>query len=235
MGDAVVLAFTVLPACVAIAFVAGVWIAWRRTGASPARAARAAAMAAAGTAIWMTVAWRLAGSGALRQWDAVPPPFGLLIVAILVLGLRLAFSNVGRRLATGVPLWALVGIQGFRLPLEVAMHGLYERGIMPVQMSFSGLNFDILTGAGALVVARLVATGRAGRRLVIAWNLAGSLLLLNVVTIAILSTPRFRMFGDDRVNVFVTYPPFVWLPAVLVLGAFAGHLVVWRAVREQRR
>ena len=54
-------------------------------------------------------------------------------------------------------------------------------------------------------------------------------LLVNVVTVAILSTPRFRYFGDDQLNVWVTYPHrFVWLPAVMVLAALAGHLLVFR-------
>jgi hypothetical protein len=65
---------------------------------------------------------------------------------------------------------------------------------------------------------------------VIAWNVLGLALLGNVVTIAILSTPLFRYFGDDRLNVWVTYPPFVWLPAVMVLAALAGHLLIFRAV-----
>ena len=56
-------------------------------------------------------------------------------------------------------------------------------------------------------------------------------LLLNILTVAVLSTPRFRYFGDDQLNVWVTYPPFVWLPAVMVVAALAGHLVVFRAVR----
>ena len=54
------------------------------------------------------------------------------------------------RPANHVPLWILVAVQGFRLPLELAMHRLYERGIMPEQMSYSGRNFDIVTGATAL-------------------------------------------------------------------------------------
>jgi hypothetical protein len=41
------------------------------------------------------------------------------------------------------------------------------------------------------------------------------------------------MFGDDRLNVFVVYPPFVWLPAVLVLAALAGHLIILRALRSR--
>ena len=66
------------------------------------------------------------------------------------------------------------------------------------------------------------------RWIVGAWNLLGFVLLINVVTIAIVSTPVFRWFGNDRLNVFVTYPPFVWLPAILVVAALAGHILVWR-------
>ena len=58
-------------------------------------------------------------------------------------------------------------------------------------------------------------------------------LLINVVTVAILGTPRFRYFGDQYLNVWVTYPPFVWLPAVLVLAALAGHLLIFRALIRQ--
>ena len=57
----------------------------------------------------------------------------------------------------------------------------------------------------------------------------------NIVTIAVLSTPVFRYFGDERLNVFVTYPPFVWLPSVMVLAALAGHLLTFRALHVSPR
>ena len=118
----------------------------------------------------------------------------------------MAFTGYGTRLARGLPLWTLVASQGFRLPLEMAMHTMDERGMMPAQMRYSGRNFDIVTGGTARVVAWLVATGRGGRRTVLAWNLLGLILLVNVVAIAILSTPRFAYFGEERLNVWVTYP-----------------------------
>ena len=79
-----------------------------------------------------------------------------------------------------------------------------------------------------------MAAGAAGRRLVLAWNILGLALLANIVVVAILSTPRFAMFGPDRLNTFVTYPPFVWLPAILVLAALAGHLIIFRALSPRR-
>ena len=163
----------------------------------------------------------------------MPPPFGLLVLAIIVLAFALAFTRFGRRLAQFVPLWALVAVQAFRLPLELAMHGLYEHGIMPGQMTYTGGNFDIVTGTTAILVAWAVAGGRGGRKLVGAWNVMGLALLINVVTIAILSTPVFRYFGDEHLNVFVTDTPFVWLPAVMVLAALSGHLLIFRALRVQ--
>ena len=235
LSDPSVLLFIVLPVVLAGLLSAGVWRAWRRAGEPGARAARAAGMVGGAAAVWMALTWQLAASGALRQWDATPPALALLVLAILLIAFRLAFSRVGLRLAQGVPLWGLVAVQGFRLPLELAMHRMYERGIMPVQMSFSGWNFDIVTAVTAVIVAALLATGRAGPRLAAAWNVMGLLLLVNVVTIAILSTPLFRYFGDERLNVWVTYPPFVWLPAVLVLAALAGHLIIFRALRRYGR
>lgn len=227
--DPAVLAFVAIPVVLVGALLAGVASASRRLGESDRARRRIVLLTAAGAAAWVAVTWIAAASGVLRRWDATPPPFALLVLGIVLLAALIASGSYGRRLALGVPLWALVAIQGFRLPLEIAMHAMYERGIMPVQMSYSGRNFDILTGITALILAGLLRAGLAGRRLVLAWNMAGLALLLNVVTVAILSTPRFRYFGDDALNVWVTYPPFVWLPAVMVLAALAGHLLIFRA------
>jgi hypothetical protein len=64
------------------------------------------------------------------------------------------------------------------------------------------------------------------------WNVMGFVLLVNIVTVAIVSTPLFRWFGDARLNTFITYVPFVWLPAVLVTAALMGHILVWRKLRR---
>ena len=229
-ADPAVAAFVAIPLVLVMVFALGVGRAWRRTTQRPAAATRAAIASLIAAMGWMALTGAAARSGVLREWNRNPPPFLILVVAILVVSGAVAFSSLGRRLATGLPLWGLVAFQGFRLPLELAMHGMYERGIMPVQMSYSGRNFDIVTGATAIAVAALLAAGRGGRTLVAAWNVLGLALLTNVVVVALLSTPRVAYFGQDRLNVWVTYLPFVWLPAVMVTSALAGHLVIVRAL-----
>lgn len=234
-ADPAVLTFIAIPVGLVLALLWYVDLAWRRLD-EPAEGRRWALAVTAGTAaVWMGVTWMAADSGVLRGWDLVPPPLVVFVAGIVGLAVAIAFSGYGNRLITGVPIPLLIALQGFRLPLEVAMHEMYERGVMPVQMSYSGRNFDILTGISAFVVAWLVASGRGGRRLILVWNSLGFILLFNIVTIAILSTPLFRYFGDDRLNVWITYPPFVWLPAVMVLAALAGHLLIFRAAGALER
>jgi hypothetical protein len=232
--DVARLAFIALPLLLAGALAWGVGAASRRLGEDPAVRRRALIITAVGAVVWMGGTWLAAASGVLRQWQATPPPFMILVLGIVILAVAIAFTPYGRRIALGLPLWVLVAAQSFRLPLELAMHEMYERGVTPVQMSYEGLNYDIVTGATAILVAMLARAGWGRRGLVGAWNVLGLALLLNVVTVALLSTPRFAYFGNDRLNEWVADPPYVWLPAVMVLAALAGHLLVFRVLSVSR-
>src|SRR5262245_60189755 len=191
-----VAAFIVIPVILAALFLWAVIFSWRRSGADNGATSRAALVAGLLTFTWMAITWSSARSGLLREWDRRPPPFALLVLGIVGLSASIAFTSVGRRLARFVPLWVLVAVQAFRLPLELAMHAMSERGIMPGVMSYSGRNFDIVTGASAIVVALLTASGLAGRKLVRVWNVVGLLLLTNVGSVAVLATPAVRCFGE---------------------------------------
>jgi hypothetical protein len=190
-----------------------------------------------GAAAWLAFSGALAASGFLARFDMLPPPFVMILVPTLVLPLWLARSRVGELLCDRAPLAWLVGFQAFRLPLELVMHRAGIEGTMPVQMSFGGSSFDIVSGITAIAVAALAAYDRAPRWLIMAWNALGSLLLLNIVCIAIASLPQFHRFGSDpaQLNTWVAYFPFVWLPAGLVTSALFGHALLWRKlVRDAR-
>jgi hypothetical protein len=194
---------------------------------------RSALAATVGVAAWMAAFAAAAASGLLARFDQRPPPFALALVAIVAGAIVFARSRAAAALAAGLPLAALVGAQAFRLPLELVMHEAAKAGVMPPQMSFSsdgsGWNFDIVSGASAILVALLAAAGRAPRWLLLAWNALGSALLLAIVAIAVASTPMVHAFGGGAaLNTWVAYFPFVWLPSVMVAFALAGHLLLWR-------
>jgi hypothetical protein len=68
-----------------------------------------------------------------------------------------------------------------------------------------------------------------------AWNVLGFALLVNIVAVAVLSTSLLRWFGDERLTLFVTYAPYVWLPTVLVVAPLMGHILVWRKLAPPGR
>ena len=72
-----------------------------------------------------------AWSGRLARFDVLPPPMAILILSVFALAFAIGLGPVGTRLAYAVPLATLVGLQGFRLPLELAMHRAATLGIMP--------------------------------------------------------------------------------------------------------
>jgi hypothetical protein len=220
----------------AIAIVGGALVllraASRASGDSPSQAARLQRRFLLGTAIWLSVVSAAAFSGLLLPRDGPPLPFALMIISILVLGVAIARSTIGERLARGSSLAALVGFQSFRFPLELAMHRAYTEGLMPIQMSYSGRNFDIVTGLTALLLAFAMIVTRVPRWVVAAWNVMGLILLANILGVAIMSTPVFAYFGPDRLNVWVMWMPYTLLPAVMVLAAWAGHLIVFRALAQ---
>lgn len=227
------LAFVAIPLGLLVALMVGVRYAWRAGGASAAEATRASALVGVVGILWMAGTWTAAASGVLSHWDWKPPTFLLVVVATFVMTGWLSFGRVGLRLARFVPLWVLVGVHGFRLPLELAMHEMANRHIMPSVMSYSGRNFDIVTGLTALLVAAALRRGSGGSRLALIWNWIGLGLLVNVVGVALLATPVFEYFGPAQVNTWVTLTPFIWLPTVMVLAAFAGHIIVFRAVVDR--
>lgn len=225
--------FFVLALLVAACVPAAVYAAGLRTGQPRPAARRAGLLAAVGTAAGVAATGGVAAAGWLR-FDTFPPTMVPLFMAILGVSMGLGFSRVGERIAAGLPLALLVGFQGFRLPLELLMHRAYQEGVMPVQMSYSGLNVDIVTGITALGAGALLAAGKLPLWAARAWNVLGSLLVINIVTIAWLSAPTpLRVFHNEPANVWVAHFPFVWLPSVLVAAALAGHVLVFRRLRME--
>lgn len=235
--------FVALAIAVAGAFVVAVHASGGRTTRSSARdpdgsgrrSTRDTTLAALATAAWLAVTLALAASGRL-SFTSRPPTAGLLIAVGVALAIAVGTSRLGARLATGIPLAALIGVQAFRFPLELMLHRAYREGLMPVQMSYSGFNFDILTGLSAIVVALYIARRPNAVAVARIWNAAGIVLLANILTIAVLSTPTpIRVFHNEPANEWIAHAPWVWLPAVFVVAAIVGHIVIFRRLRYESR
>lgn len=232
-STATLVAFVLLTLVVAAVFVAGVAAASRGIGEDEAIARRRRNVAGLAIGGWLACSALVAGSGWLSHFDRLPPPLMIFVGVTVVTSTGLALSRFGGVLAQGLPVAALVGFHAFRLPLEIILHQLGNENAIPPQMTYHGMNFDVVTGVTAIAVALWAAMGTLPRVVLLLWNLLGLGLLLNIVTVAILSTPvPFRVFMNEPANTIIATAPFIWLPTVLVQFAWAGHLLIFRRLRS---
>lgn len=175
----------------------------------------------------------LAAGGKLERYDPLPAPALLILMGLTLLTVITALSGVGARVSAAAPLSILVGFQVFRVAVEFLLHKMYLEGAVPVQMTYSGRNFDIISGTTGLLLGWWIGrTPTPSRPLVLLWNLLGLGLLINIVVVAVLSTPvSFRHFTEGPPNLLPNTFPFVWLPSFLVQLALFGHLLVFRRLR----
>jgi hypothetical protein len=179
--------------------------------------------------VYLIIPAVLAWHGMLDRYNPLPAPALVMVLVLMAITLTITLSSLGKRLIDSTGLASLVGFQAFRVPVEWLLHRLYQEGVIPVQMTYSGRNFDIVSGLTAAAIGVWLARGGQSRGVVLAWNILGLALLANIVAIAILSTPvPFRRFLDGPPNLLPSVLPYVWLPSFLVQLALAGHVLVFR-------
>ncbi|MCP3061189.1 hypothetical protein LXT21_20620 [Myxococcus sp. K38C18041901] len=228
-------AFVLLVLSMAGLFIASTWRAGRRLGETPRQTAGWTLLSAGIIALVMGLTGIFAARGAFADMRSAPPDIFKALLPTVALTFVLAFSRFGERLARGLSLGALIGFQVFRIPVEWVLWALHREGTLPIEMTFEGLNFDILTGLSAPIVAWLAARGRASPAMMTLWNTAGLALLVTIVTVANLSSPLFEgVFRAEPRSTLITTAPFIWLPIVLVQAALLGHLLVYRRLRLAR-
>jgi hypothetical protein len=219
-STASLLAFLVICAGVVAAFLIGVWMSARRESVSP---MRRTLMAAIATFFWLTAILLVVTSGWLQSGQRHLLLFAATMNAV---SLGVGFSPVGRWLGL-LPLSALVAFQCFRLPLELVLHSWVGQGVIPPTMTWSGRNWDIISGVVALIAAPFCRRWNAW-----AWlaNCVGLALLANVIRVAVLSSPVTFGWPVEPKLELIYYVPYALIIPVCIGGALIGHIALTRTL-----
>lgn len=175
---------------------------------------------------WMMFQAILGIGGFYQVTETFPPRivlFGVLPSAIVVFSL-LIFAK--ESFVYRLPLSTLTILHIVRILVEYVLHRLRVEGAIPVQMTWEGHNFDILSGISAIFVYLIAFRGgQVKKKLLIVWNFAALGLLAIIVTTAALAVPSpMQQIAFDRPNVGILYFPFVWLPTIVVPIVLFCHL-----------
>ena len=221
-SPASVFAFLLVCGAVLAAFLRGIWSSARSEGRNP---ILRTLWVAGGVVLWLALVASLVAS----DWiQAVPVRLMMFGVGSMLLSLAVGFSRIGKWLAEASPVSWLLAFQGFRLPLELILHSWVEQGVIPATMTWTGSNWDVLSGIAALVLAPF-----CRRSTLAAWtgNIIGFALLLNVARVSVLSSPVPFGWHDVSPKLEVAYHlPYALIIPVCVGGALVGHIALTRAL-----
>jgi len=176
---------------------------------------------------WVIFISLLSISGFIQDFSTLPPKFFSVLIIPLIGIISLMFTKTLKEILLFIPPQNIIRLQSFRIAVEVLLWLLFIQNLLPVQMTFEGRNFDILSGVSAPIIAHFCFMKKNwSRTAAIVWNLIGIGILINIVVIAILSMPTpFRFFMNEPANTILTYFPFIFLPGLLVPLAYGLHLV----------
>ncbi len=174
----------------------------------------------------------IAFSGFYTITNPVPPRFVWMILPSIVLILSLFLTKSGKRFIDHLDLRWLTLIHTVRLPVEIVLYGLFAAKAIPQAMTFEGRNFDIVMGISApLVFYFYHIKNKLDSRILLAWNILGVLLVLNVAITGVLSAPlAIQQFAFDQPNIAVLYFPFNLLPALVVPMVLFSHFASIRKI-----
>lgn len=180
--------------------------------------------------IWLLVQGFVALSGFYTHTDALPPRFVFLAPPTIIVILLLFVTQKGRVFIDSIDLKTLTYLHVIRIPVEMVLLWLFMYNQVPQLMTFEGRNYDILSGLSAPIVGYLAFTKKTiSPKLLLVWNIACLILLINIVANAVLSVPSpIQMQAFDQPAVGILYFPFVWLPCCVVPIVLFAHLVAIR-------
>lgn len=176
---------------------------------------------------WLIITAVTAFNGTLLDFTSAPPKIILLIIPPVLAISYLSNSTRVNKLIEVIPSSWFVYIQSFRVLMELLLWLLYTAGVIPVQMTFEGLNYDVLTGLSAPLIGYYCLTVNKWPRITaVLWNIAGLLLVTNIFIVSVISTPSpMRQFFNEPANTMIAYFPNVWIAAFIVPFAYFIHIL----------
>jgi hypothetical protein len=177
---------------------------------------------------WAMFTGVMAYAGVLADFASFPPWIPMLVVAQLAFVVWLGWFSSWSEVLAEIPQLILVGIQCFRIPVELLLATLATRKLLAIEMTYYGRNFDVLEGITAVIL--VIWLKRRGeiplRQVVLVWNLLGLSLVTVVLVHGVLSVPYPSQLLHLSVPTFViAHFPVVWLLTVLVPLAYLLHLI----------
>jgi hypothetical protein len=180
--------------------------------------------------LWLIIQAMISLTGFYTITNNNPPRFALLILPPIIFIIALFITAKGKQFIDELNIRILTVLHIVRIPVEIVLLLLSFHKAIPQIMTFEGKNFDILAGISAPFIFYFgFYKKQISRAVMLFWNFLCIGLLINIVSIAILSAPfPFQKIAFDQPNIAILYFPYIWLPCCIVPLVLFSHLATIR-------
>lgn len=191
----------------------------------------------AGLAVWIVYVGLLSYFGVVRNPEMRPPGAVLIVLPVfLFVFLVLVRTRAALQVVLAFPVWLILGLQSFRIGVELLLHRIWLDGMIPRLMTYEGGNVDIFVGLSAPLMAWVATKGRTGQSLALGWNVLGLLALANVMVRAALTAPgAMNLIHAEVPNLAIGIFPFTFVAGFFAPLAVVLHVLSIRALRHALR
>lgn len=178
-----------------------------------------------GLFLWGIYLCVLSYSGILKNFD-IPPKLPLfIIIPAFTIIILLLIKNKRNKIINPIPPHIPILFESFRIPVELLLHGTFLAGLIPIQTTFSGYNFEIYFAASAIVMSFLVYKRVIYKPIILLWNIVG-LVFLGIILSIFVTTAFFpSVWGENESLVSSDFGtlPYLIVPAFYVPLAIFMH------------
>ncbi len=157
---------------------------------------------------------------------SLPPKLPVFIILPAFIFIVIVITrSATTTLLLSVPVHLLIGIQAFRIIVELIIWLAHKEGILPVETTFEGYNYDVLVGITAIPIAFYTLKNRMSRGLLIFWNIAGLFILANTIRVFLLSAffPHLLGLENNTIEFSFLRPPLIFIAGLFMPMAILFH------------
>ena len=189
--------------------------------------------------LWIGLAVALATTGIYAVTATPVPAVGVMVaLPLIVIGVATLLSARVRETLLALPVPLLLGLNALRILPGAFILLLASQGKLSGPFPQSAGWGDIIVGVMAIPLLLAAARNFAGsRRALLAWNILGTLDLLEAVALGVLSAPGspLQIFGGAVGSTAMWSLPWSSIPTLLVPFYFITHGIIFARLLQGKR
>lgn len=189
--------------------------------------------------LWIGLAVALATTGIYAVTATPVPAVGVMVaLPLIVIGIATLLSARVRETLLALPVPLLLGLNALRILPGAFILLLASQGKLSGPFPQSAGWGDIIVGVIAIPLLLAAARNFAGsRRALLAWNILGTLDLLEAVALGVLSAPGspLQIFGGAVGSTAMWSLPWSSIPTLLVPFYFITHGIIFARLLQGKR